>query len=130
MEAEDLTSQTFMSAFRSLHQLQDPSKFTSWLFRISRNLAHHYYRDLKQRPVQPLDELEEIPAQTELPDPNEAIFIRQLVNRLKPNERDLLLLHLLAGFSFPELAQIFGLPETRLKKRYYRLLDRLKAQME
>jgi RNA polymerase sigma-70 factor (ECF subfamily) len=37
--AEDLVQETFLTAYRSLHQLTDPNRFRPWLLKIAQNMA-------------------------------------------------------------------------------------------
>ena len=52
-DAEDLTEQTFLQAYRHFERAQRESKgrpLRPWLIRIAHNLAANYYRDRSRRP--------------------------------------------------------------------------------
>lgn len=49
-DAEDLTSQTFVTALENLHTLNDPQRFTPWVFTIARNKAIDFFRKSNRRP--------------------------------------------------------------------------------
>lgn len=133
-DAEDLTSQTFITALENRHRLRNPEKFTPWLYSIARNKANDYFRRAARRTLQPLeDDLSPTPS----PDPQESqlkheklLDIERLVSQLSPSEQDYLRLRLIAELPFAEIAQVMRQSETRVKKSYYRLLERLQAQME
>src|SRR5213595_265158 len=58
-DAEDLTEQTFLQAYRHFERAQRESQgrpLRPWLIRIAHNLAANYYRDRARRPQSPLDE--------------------------------------------------------------------------
>ncbi|MCP4445733.1 MAG: hypothetical protein GY811_10390, partial [Myxococcales bacterium] len=61
-EAEDLSQDTFVSAFQELGRLQDPRALRSWLTRIAVNRAHKMFRRRKLR-----RRLGLVQAETELP---------------------------------------------------------------
>jgi len=129
-DAEDLTSQTFVTALETLHQLRDPAKFTPWVFSIARNKAMDHFRKVGR---QPLDELaEELPDNPGLSqsEREELIELERLISRLKPLEQDYLRLRLVANLPFAEIAEVLSKSESSIKKHYYRLLERLKAQVE
>ena len=58
-DAEDLTEQTFLQAYRHFDRAQRESNgrpLRPWLIRIAHNLAANYYRDRSRRPVTQLDD--------------------------------------------------------------------------
>jgi RNA polymerase sigma-70 factor, ECF subfamily len=58
--AEDITQETFISAFRSLKGFRG-GNLRAWLLRIARNLCYDYLRSSKRKPVSSLDEALEAP---------------------------------------------------------------------
>ena len=53
-DAEDLTEQTFLQAYRHFDRAQRESNgrpMRPWLIRIAHNLAANYYRDRSRRPT-------------------------------------------------------------------------------
>src|ERR687891_878986 len=60
-DAEDLTTQTFLQAYRHFERAQRESHgrpLRPWLIRIAHNLAANYYRDRKRKPTSSLDDME------------------------------------------------------------------------
>ena len=58
-DAEDLTEQTFLQAYRHFGRAQAESQgrpLRPWLIRIAHNLAANYYRDRSRRPQTPIDD--------------------------------------------------------------------------
>ncbi len=133
-DAEDLTSQTFVTALENLSRLRDPGKFTSWVFTIARNKARDFFRKSQRRPTADFDEgLDRTnPVEGDLPqaDRDRLCDLERLIARLDPREQEYLRLRIVADLPFAEIAAILNLPETRVKKSYYRLLERLQAQVE
>ena len=61
-DAEDLTEQTFLQAYRHFERAQRESHgrpLRPWLIRIAHNLAANLYRDRSRRPASPIDETTE-----------------------------------------------------------------------
>ena len=133
-DAEDLTSQTFITALETMHKLRDPEKFTSWLFRIAHNKAMDYFRHARRHPMQDfnedLDQSLSILRQDNGLEQEQMIELEHLVAGLKPIEQECLCLRLVVELSFAEIASILGKSESGIKKTYYRLLERLQAQVE
>src|SRR3954466_15335103 len=58
-DAEDLTEQTFLQAYRHFERALRESEgrpLRPWLIRIAHNLAANHYRDRSRKPQSPLDE--------------------------------------------------------------------------
>ncbi len=131
-EAEDLTSQTFLSAWENLPAYQDRGYFRAWLFGIARNKWVDFYRKSK-RGSSPLDHL---PASTESDFLQEVIrgersqALAGLVKKLDGNDVELLRLRLAAELDFREIGVVLGKSEAAVKKSYYRLIERMKKEME
>ena len=63
-DAEDLTEQTFLQAYRHFDRARresDGRPLRPWLIRIAHNLASNYYRDRSRRPQTFLDPVERTP---------------------------------------------------------------------
>jgi len=133
-DAEDLTSQTFVTALENLSGLRDPRKFTPWVFTIARNKAFDYFRQSQRRPMADFDEELESARAVEVTlsqtDQDRLCDLESLISRLSPLEQEYLRLRIVADLPFAEIASILSEPETRIKKKCYRLLERLQAQVE
>ena len=60
-DAEDLTEQTFLQAYRHFaraRQESDGRPLRPWLIRIAHNLAANYHRDRSRKPQTPLESIE------------------------------------------------------------------------
>ena len=64
-DAEDLTEQTFLQAYRHFERAQRESNgrpLRPWLIRIAHNLAANYYRDRSRRPQTKLEDAADLTA--------------------------------------------------------------------
>ena len=64
-DAEDLTEQTFLQAYRHFERAQRESNgrpLRPWLIRIAHNLAANLYRDRARKPATPIDESSDLTA--------------------------------------------------------------------
>jgi RNA polymerase sigma-70 factor (ECF subfamily) len=133
-DAEDLTSQTFITAYEKLGKLRDPKKFIPWVFTIARNKVNDFFRKSQRCP--PIDDGEKLEQSNAAigtisrEDQDRLLDLEALIKNLRPHEQEYLRLRLAAELPFAEIAAILKMPEIRIKKRYYRLIDRLKRQME
>ena len=130
-DAEDLTAQTFLTALEALPHYRRDGYFAAWLFTIARNKVVDYYR---RTPNVPLDESMAPPFQSDLAGEAETSQQRGILLRairsLKEDEQELIRLRYVAELSFAEIAKALHKSEGATKKMLYRLLARLKSQME
>jgi RNA polymerase sigma-70 factor (ECF subfamily) len=131
-EAEDITSQTFMAAYESLGRYRERGLFSAWLFRIARSKINDHFR--RHRPEVELEVacqiLDREDALGALIRAEELSRIRSIIHCLNEEEQDLIRLRYVADLSFVEIADLLGKREDAVKKSVYRLLARLKSQME
>ena len=63
-------------------------------------------------------------------DRDRMLALEQMLNALTPIEQDYIRLRLIADLPFADIAQVMRQSENKVKKAYYRLVERLKAQVE
>lgn len=127
-DAMDLSQDVFLKAYQALAKLEDPGKFSGWLFRIAHNEAYSLLR--KNR----LDdaELTYDPSTANLGGgrmyPMElSLTVQSALARLTPEQREAVLLKVFEGFKFEEMAEVLGIPISTVKSRLYTALDLLKG---
>jgi RNA polymerase sigma-70 factor (ECF subfamily) len=120
-DAEDLTSQTFMTAYESLPRYRERGYFAAWLFRIARSRLIDYLRGSRR----------EIGLQAAEKGSTVQDTLGQVIQDEEMNQlQTLICLRYVADLSFAEMAGVLGKREDAVKKSVYRLLARLKSRME
>lgn len=131
-EAEDAAAQTFLAALERFPKYRHDGYFASWLFSIARNKAMDYFR--KRRKETPLEEAEFIPANGNLLQhvikTERITTLSKLIRDLPEEEQELIRLRFVADLGFAEIGHLLSQKEDTVKKSLYRLLDRLKNQLE
>ena len=130
--AEDVTSQTFIAAYESLPKYHERGQFSAWLFRIAQSkMNDHFRRNRREVSLDAVGKLfEREDALGTLIRAEELSEVHFLIKKLNPEEQDLLRLRYVAELSFAEIAELLGKREDTVKRSVYRLLARLKGQME
>jgi RNA polymerase sigma-70 factor, ECF subfamily len=112
--AADLTQETFLQGWRYLDTFQGRGSLRAWLLRIARR---EFLRLMQRRQA----ELgSEEPGEFAAPDATawmEAVELRGVIDRLPLEEREVLLLHYLEGYSSAEIAPIVGVPARTVRRR-------------
>jgi RNA polymerase sigma-70 factor, ECF subfamily len=127
----DLTSQVFLKAFLNLKKYQFKGlPFSAWLYRIAVNECNSFFRKNKRERLVVLeDELAEN-LYEEMFGPEVMDELKQklplILEKLKPEELELIELRFLEDRAFKEVAEILGISENYAKVRTYRTLDKMK----
>jgi RNA polymerase sigma factor (sigma-70 family) len=127
-QSEDLAQDTFVTAWKQLTELREPSKLRSWLCAIVRFRINKQFRRQDREPVhaaEPLEICEESPAPEELPSEQvisreeQAILWRSL-ERIRGTYREPLVLFYREHQSVERVAEALDLSEDAVKQRLSR----------
>jgi RNA polymerase sigma-70 factor (ECF subfamily) len=127
--AEDVTQEAFVRAYRSLRRFRGGSKFSTWLFRITRNCAVDAIRRRERRRT-----YEQAAQEREVPieEPSLRLALEQAIEALAPELREPFVLIEVVGLSYDEAAAVLGAPIGTLKSRMHRarrvLVDELEGE--
>lgn len=131
-DAEDATAQTFLAALERFPQYRHNGYFASWLFTIARNKAMDHFR--RQRREASLDEAECAAADDnmiqQVIQAEGTAALSRFICALPEDEQELIRLRYVAELSYSEIGYLLGQKEDTVKKTLYRLLARLKVQLE
>ncbi|MFW5867535.1 MAG: sigma-70 family RNA polymerase sigma factor [Armatimonadota bacterium] len=144
-EAEDVTQEAFVRAYKSLPRFRGASSFHTWLYRIASNLAIDVVRKRKrQDPTFSLDEpLESDDGEYERELPDESggpedrtstretrVAVRRAIMDLPEKLRDVMILYELQGETYDDIADILDVPLGTVKSRLFNARNRLKDSLQ
>jgi RNA polymerase sigma-70 factor, ECF subfamily len=128
-DAEDVTQQTFIRAYRAIARGTRPRKAENWLLTIAHNEVRRHFRRTQGRPLEvELDERLEHPV-PERPDPSVSDVLRAL-QYLPPAQRAALVMREFEGRSYKEMAEIMGVTQGALEGLIFRARRSLAEQLE
>ncbi|MCA1689261.1 MAG: sigma-70 family RNA polymerase sigma factor, partial [Actinobacteria bacterium] len=133
-DAEDLTEQTFLQAYRHFERAQRESEgrpLRPWLIRIAHNLAANLYRDRARKPQSPLDESAPIAAAhtTEelVSGRDELKRVLEAVKELPDDRREALIMRFALGMDNREIARALGRTDGATKVLIHRAIKQLEG---
>jgi RNA polymerase sigma-70 factor, ECF subfamily len=136
-DAEDLTEQTFLQAYRHFERAQRESQgrpLRPWLIRIAHNLAANYYRDRSRRPVTQLDDAAVLtaPHGTEemVEEREEVKDVLEGVSKLPDDRREALIMRFALGMDNREIARAMDRSEGATKVLIHRAIKQLEQGLE
>ena len=133
--ADDLIQETFIRTQENLGSLRDPSKISSWIFRIAYHLCQDHFRFLKKSSSQEeihdgLVTLQESPVQKELEQGEMSRCVQDKLSLLPETQRSVIIFADIMDFSHQEIADILGLTVENVKVRLHRARKKLKGILE
>lgn len=136
-QAEDLTQEAFVRAWKNIRKFDQTKSFKTWLFAIAKNAAFDYLKKKKSIPFSYFENpegnnnLEEISDESILMD--EIIARKDLVEKLEIKLKQIpetfaiiLKLRYKEDFTLGEISEILGKPYNTIKVYHRRALERLK----
>ena len=134
-DAEDVTQEAFLSAYRSIGSFRGEGSLRGWLLRIA---TRHSFRRLSQRrPTADLDAVGEAPVADTSMDPTRIVVaaerraeIRRAVATLPDPYRETLALRFFGELSLAEVAETTGRPVGTVKTHLHRAKRRLRHLLE
>lgn len=133
-EAEDVTQEAFIKAYRALSGFRGESAFYTWLYRIGINTAKNYLLANKRRAptstpfdVEDAESFEDAGLLHEVSTPENELMSKQVVNvvqaslqQLPEDLRSALTLREIEGLSYEEIASVMNCPVGTVRSRIFR----------
>ena len=132
-EADDLSQEAFLRAYKYIGSFKGTSSFQTWLYRIARNLAFTHLKRRKQKSALVLNEFPvENLLESHKDNPMRLLMHKELqseitkaINSLPLLQREVAVLLLLQELSYKETAEIQGCSEGTVAWRFYQARRRL-----
>jgi RNA polymerase sigma-70 factor (ECF subfamily) len=131
-DAEDLTEQTFLQAYRHFERAlaeSDGRPLRPWLIRIAHNLAANHYRDRARKPQTPLaddDTLRTLHTTEDLVEGRDELKrILEAITDLPDDRREALIMRFALGMDNREIARAMGRSDGATKVLLHRAIKQL-----
>lgn len=128
--ADDLCSATFFKALDNLKKFKWQGKpFGAWLFRIGANELNKHFRAAKPVFIVEADKLNCTSETMELVGDDQLDHLFELLDELEETELRILELKFFEDQSFKQIGALLDMGESAVKMRLYRLLSKLRTQL-
>jgi RNA polymerase sigma-70 factor (ECF subfamily) len=144
---EDIAQETFIKAYRALHQFRGDAQFYTWLYRIAVNTAKKFLLDLKRDPtvtqsaLQSSDDDDETfypghesttsdTPETELAAKEIALEVNAALEALPNDLKQALTLREMDGMSYEDIAEIMNCPMGTVRSRIFRAREAVSARIK
>ncbi|MDQ2901075.1 MAG: RNA polymerase sigma factor [Acidobacteriota bacterium] len=139
--AEELAQDVFIRVYRSRQAYEPSAKFTTWLFRITTNVALNHFRDEQHDKLNvSLDQESPNSAKRDAPDRRataEQILVRedcarevrQAVQSLPEKQRAAVLMHKYEEMDYAQISRVLGCSQSALKALMFRAYETLREKL-
>ncbi len=141
-DAQDMTQETFLKAWKGLSGFQFDSAFSTWLYRLASNCCLDLLRSKKRKPTVSLtvendEENEEIlDVADDAPSPEDMAIQQEerenlalAMRQLDDEQRQILTLRVVNDLSYTDIAQILNVKEGTVKSRLSRARENLRKKL-
>ena len=135
LAAEEILQETFLRAFKHLHNIREGVSLSPWLYRIAVNLAYDWATQHRRWQVA-LDGIIEQLISPAVTSPEQSLEERELyelvyeaIDKLEPRQRVTLVLFYLQEFSLAEIAEVMECPVGTVKSRLYHARENLRREL-
>lgn len=142
-EVEDVVQESFIKAYRALHNFRGDSAFYTWLYRITVNTAKNYLVSLGRKPqvlqdveIEDVENFESGSEMRSMETPETALATKQIaqtvndaVQALPEDLRTAITLRELEGLSYEEIADIMQCPIGTVRSRIFRARETISAKL-
>jgi RNA polymerase sigma factor (sigma-70 family) len=128
-QAEDVSQEVFIRAYRSLKGFERKSSFKTWLYRIAYNTSMSFLK----RNVNYSDSINDLEAEISRKDstpPSTRYLLRKIIDKLNPELRAVIIYHYFDDLKYEEIAEVTGCPIGTVKVRLFRAKHELKKLLE
>lgn len=129
-DAEDVVSECFIEAFRGIKNLREPAAFKGWIFKIlSIRCKRRIGEFIRARNTLNVDDFLQLPSDSPALDETsvENVQLLKALEEIKPDERMILILSAVHGYTTKEIAAILGRPHGTVSARLHRTYGKLRA---
>ena len=127
-DAEEIMQEAYVKIYNSADTYQKQGKPMAWILTIVRNMCYNRIRDTKQH-EDIADYTYSISDKGHENDIN-AIILEEAMNVLNEDERQIVMLHSMAGMKHREIAEIVDMPVSTVLSKYNRSLKKLRQALE
>ncbi|MEN3012543.1 MAG: sigma-70 family RNA polymerase sigma factor [Dictyoglomus thermophilum] len=141
-DLEDLAQEVFIKVFKNLNRFRGEAKFSTWIYRITINVAYDYKRKFKEgysldEPIgEDTEDTFEKVISSEEEDPLSIVEkedikkkLHKLIKELPKEYQEVLILREYEGLSYEEISEILRCPIGTVESRLYRARKELKEKL-
>jgi RNA polymerase sigma-70 factor (ECF subfamily) len=124
-DSDDIVAEVFATAWRRLDDIPTDERATPWFYGVARRTLANHYRSADRR-SRLHERLREQPAGSD----GGFELVHEALDRLKPDDREILTLNVWDDLDSPDIAMVLGIPPTTAAVRLHRAKKRFAREWE
>ena len=128
--AQDAVQETALEAFKSIIKLRNESAAKAWFFGILYNVCKRFQREKYSAEATPLELCGELSSADTSEEILAALDLIRLIDTLGEQEREIVLLSTVCGYSGKEIAEVTGISHSTVRSKLSRALAKLREETE
>lgn len=139
--AEELAQDVFIRVYRSRLSYEPSAKFSTWLYRITTNVALNYFRDEKHTKFSVSLDTPEITHSSRFTQDSRPLIeeelvrdavsqqIRRAIRALPPKQRAAVIMHKYQDMDYAQIGRVIGCTPSAVKALMFRAYETLRARL-
>ena len=130
-DIDDIIQETMIEVYKSIKQLRDLKKLKMWVIKILINKCNKFYKRKSKKDIS-LEEtnINNIIARNNNEDIENDMNFYSLIRNLKYDERIVILLYYMEGYSVEEISEMIKMNKNTVKTNLYRARQKIKNEIE
>ncbi len=128
--AQDAVQEAALEAFKSIIKLKNESAAKAWFFGILYNVCKRFQREKYRADFVPFELCPELSSADTNEGVSTALDLIRLIDTLSEQEREIVLLSAVCGYSGKEIAAVTGIPHGTVRSKLSRALSKLREETE
>ena len=129
-DAEDVMHDLYVLVWSAVWKYSPDGKSMAWIITITRNLCLQNLREYQKRSDIPEEDWETYISGNQNMSAEDKLILAECLRTLSDEERQIVVLHAVAGFKHREIARLLEAPLSTILSRYNRALKKLQKWME
>ncbi len=129
-DASDVLQDCFIQIYANAYRYKSEGKPMAWILTITRNLCLMKIKKQSRTSDVSIDDMLNVASNESDISTVDKLVIRQCLQGLKDEERQIVILHAITGLKHKEIAEILGLPLSTVLSKYNRAIKKLAKKLK
>lgn len=131
--AEDILQTVFLKYYENMDKIKNPERAPQWIYTVARNEIYQHMRNKYKATITYIESEDENRSEADLESELERKEISQMVKdeieQLSHDHKEVILLKEISGLSYKEIAQILNITEDLVKSRLFKARKKLSEKL-